>query len=248
MKQLMSKSQNIILGTLLTSALLGSSLSVMADDKGATKAKTSGQILTERGVETNFPGWNDPVIGHIAAFSGQALIRQLQMAKVTLKEKKLGEAKGALIAAKDFARGLQKMIPFIVVVDQAKNTKGKIVDSAEHVVIDDMLPVYQTLVQMEVDAPELAKKTHRKLKEAHKHAKLAKKKPATEKLEEVADDITTTTIYMPVVYVSEKVNQALKALNGKKPNAKTAKTAVSAALDSLVAASVNMDETLKNPK
>lgn len=247
MKQSISKSQKIIIGTLLTSALLGSSLSVMADDKDAIKAKTSEKTLTERSIRTTFHGWKDPVMGHIAVYSGQALIRHLQMAKTTLEEKKLGEAKGALTAAKDFAGGLQKMIPFLVVVDQVKDAKGKVLESADGVVVDDMLPVYKNLDQMEIYAPELAKKARGKLKEAHMQVKAGKKKQAAEKLDEVIDDITATTVYMPVIYVSKEVNQALKALDSKEPNTKAAKADINAALNSLIAASVSID-IMKKPK
>ena len=247
MKQSISKSQKIILGTLLTSTLLGSSFSVMADDKKTMKAKSSEKVLTERSISSSFPGWKDPVMGNIAVYSGQALIRHLQMAKATLEEKKLGEAKGALTAAKDFAGGLRKMIPFLVVVDQVKDAKGKVLESADSIVVDDMLPVYKNIDQMEIYAPELAKKARGKLKEAQKLVKAGKKKQAGEKLDEVIDDITATTVYMPVIYISKEVNQALKALDGKEPNTKVAKADINAALNSLVAASVDID-IMKKPK
>jgi soluble cytochrome b562 len=209
-------------------------------DEGTKPATEVPATLTNRETVAQYAGWEDPDMARIAVHGGRALLRHVQAAHAALKDGKVGEARSALTAADDFAEGLQLMIPYSVVVDNIRNTEHELLASSTGIVVDDMLPIYSSLDEMADFAPELAEKAKAKLDEANKHMQKGEKEKAAEKLEEVAADISSTTVYLPVLYVESQVEAARHALDQDPPDTKTATSAVDNAMLSLVHATVNM--------
>jgi hypothetical protein len=213
-----------------------------AEGKSAA-AKAAGEQQTqtaERETVSHYEGWEDPDMARVAVHGGRALLRHVEAAQAALDEKKVDEARTALTAADDFAKGLQLMIPYTVVVDSIRNAKHELTTSSTGLVVDDLLPIYANLEEMAEFAPEVAKKAKAKLDEAARHAKAGEKTKAAKKLEEVATDIAATTVYLPVLYVQDQVEAAIKALDKKPADKAAAKSDVDKAMDSLVHATVNM--------
>jgi hypothetical protein len=202
-------------------------------------AKAQGQ-LSERATVAEFQGWEDPDVERIAVHGGRALLRHVRAAHAALEENKLGEARSSLIAADDFAEGLQLMIPYTVVVDKIRDAKHELLATSTGVMVDDLLPIYASIDEMADYAPELAKKAKGKLDEAVKHMQEGKKGDAAEKLHEIEADISATAVYLPVLYVEKQVEGARAALDKDPPDLKVAKTHIDRAMESLVHATVNM--------
>jgi hypothetical protein len=214
----------------LSTARAGSS-----DTTAAPNAKA-----TETTVHYSFPGWNDPVMGNLAVYSGQALLHKLQSAQQALKDERIGDARGAIGASENLAASIKQMMPYMVVVDQLDNAKNKLLGEDDTLAIDDFLPIYSSLDELEAYAPELAQHARAKVKEAEKHVTAGNHQRAAQQLKEVASDISATVVYMPVVYVSDQVTVAEKALDRKDPDVKTARQAIDNALNSLVVHSDNL--------
>jgi hypothetical protein len=228
--------------TLFAVALaLSSATTFAADSTTAAESPDAKEIqLTERETVAQYEGWEDPDMSRIAVHGGRALLRHVQVAHADLADNKLGEARSALNAANDFAKGLQLMIPYTVVVDNIRNARQELLASTTGVIVDDLLPIYASLDEMAEYAPELANQAKAKLDRVAKHAARGEKEKAAEQLDEVADDISATTVYVPVLYVENQVQAARRALNQESPDVKTAQSAVDNALLSLVHATVNM--------
>jgi len=211
-----------------------------AQTPGKTPEKAQGQQVTERETAAEYIGWEDPDMARVAVHGGRSLLRQVQAAHTALEENKIGESRSALSAAEDSAEGLQLMMPYTVVVDHIRNAKHELLASTAGVIVDDMLPIYSSLDEMSAYAPELAAKAKTKLDEATEHVKKGEKKEAAKKMDEVATEISSTTVYLPVLYVEHQVEAARHALDKDPADTKTAKSAVDNALESLVHATVNM--------
>ena len=212
-----------------------------AGNKPATEQQESAQKpVTERETTAQYEGWEDPDMARVAVHGGRALLRQVQAAHAALEENKVGEARSDLNAADDFAQGLQLMMPYTVVVDNIRNAKHELLASNTGVIVDDLLPIYSSLDEMAEFAPELAAKAKAHLDEAVKHVQKGEKKEAAEKMDEVAQEISATTVYLPVLYVEHQVTAARVAMDKDPSDTETAKSAVDNALESLVQATVNM--------
>jgi len=208
-------------------------------DQGSEPATEAQEQLTDREIVAQYLGWEDPDMERIAVHGGRALLRHVQPAHTAIENGKLGEARATLTAAEDFAEGLQLMIPYSVVVDNIRNAKHELLASSAGVIVDDLLPIYSSLDEMADFAPELAAKAKAKIDEAAKHARQGEKEKAADKLEEVAAEISATTVYLPVLYVEDQVEAARNALDQDPPDTKTAKSAVDNAMVSLVHATVS---------
>jgi hypothetical protein len=213
---------------------------VAKKDEGTEQTKEEQVPLIQRETVAQYAGWEDPDMARVAVHGGRALLHHVQAAHTALEDGKVGEARSALTAAEDFAEGLQLMIPYSVVVENIRNAKHELLASSTGVIVDDLLPIYANLDEMADFAPELAAKAKSKLDEAARHAQKGEKEKAAEKLEEVAAEISSTTVYLPVRYVEDQVEAARHALDQDPPDTKTAKSAVDDAMLSLVHATVNM--------
>ena len=211
--------------------------------KSAAEAKMAAEqrpALSEVDSIGHYSGWNDPDMTRIAIHSGRVLLRHLEAAHAALENHKTGEARSALSAAEGFAEGLQLMAPYTVVVDKLRNAKEELLSSSTSIIFDDLLPIYTSLDEMADYAPELANQARMKVDQAAQHAKQGENQQAAKKLEEVAADISSTSIFLPVNYVEQQVEAARISLDRDPADTKTANAAIDNALSSLVHANVNL--------
>ena len=208
--------------------------------EGSKQVNKDQVQLTDQESIGTYAGWDDPDMARVAVHGGRALLHHVQAAHVALREHKTGEARAALDAAEDFAEGLQLMIPYSVVVDNVRNAKSQLLSTDSGVVVDDMLPIYSSLDEMSAYAPELAGKAKAKLDQAVQHMNKGEKQQAAEKLDEIAADISATTVYLPVNYVEHQIESAIVYLDQDPADTKTANQAIDNALRSLVQSTVNM--------
>jgi hypothetical protein len=193
---------------------------------------TTGEKPAQRR-ETIVAGWEDPVMPDVAASSGRALLRHLETAKALLATNNVTGARSALLNSAEFATAIRLMMPYEVVTDQIENAKQHVVDESVDAFYADMLPIYGSLDELEVYAPTVAAKVREGVQLAEKHAKSGNRKAAAEQLQNVVDEFTQTTVYLPIGYVSKQIRAAENALNTRQPDVTTAKKAVDKALGSL---------------
>lgn len=85
MKNSMTLSKKALFGSLLASSLVAASTSVMAKQESAAKPSSAEKTtMSDRVITGSYAGWNDPVMGKVAIYSGQALINQKRLTPKTL--------------------------------------------------------------------------------------------------------------------------------------------------------------------
>ncbi|AEG01943.1 YfdX family protein [Methylomonas methanica] len=202
----------------------------------ATKANATGQAAApeEQWVEDDYPGWRNPMLAHAAKYAGQALVANLRSAQKALDLNDPNPAARYLDAASDLANGIRTMMPFTVMLDQIKDAKGIISVNADLFETDTLLPIYQGLEELDVYSPEVALQSRTKVSQAEKLAKTGKSKQAVEILDQVEADIAATTVYMPVLAVSQHIDNAIQAMQTKPFNKITVQEQIDMALTSLI--------------
>ena len=213
-------------------------LSACANTKPLESAKTEATDVLETQEESfskqDFPGWNNPYLARAAKYAGQALIAELKSAQKSLDLNDLKRADHYLDAANDLAEGIQTMIPFSVTIDQIRDVKGAIKLNADLFETDSFLPIYQSLEELDVYAPEIAEQSRDKVKQTEKLAKSGKSLQAIEILDQVEADLGATTVYMPVITVSQRIDDAIAALEKQPADKIDAQEQIDMALASLV--------------
>ncbi len=242
---------SLSLAALLSS---GSFYSASAAEHMAQKpvtASPASQTKQAQNINADYLGWYIPAMQKVAVFSGQALLRHLSAASKALENKNIDKAKISLTAANDFAESLKKMIPFTRITDEVKDSNGNILQIKEGYLLDDLLPVYENIEQLDFYAPELTEKVS--IKHGHKQqtrAQEKQKKSSAKKADNKAEELfeaSDTTVYLPVLNVDGLINNALSAVTRKNPDINTAKVAVKKALNSLTAV-VAREDFLQTPK
>jgi hypothetical protein len=114
-----------------------------------------------------------------------------------------------------------------------RDAGNKLVEENVTALKADLLPIYASLDELQVYAPQVAKRTRGMVQKAEQNASAGDKRGAAQVLNKAADDIVQHTIYLPVNYVDEQVHGALYALDQKQPDQSAAKAAVKRALDSV---------------
>jgi len=93
---------------------------------------------------------------------------------------------------------------------------------------------------MQVYAPELARQERHKIKHAETQTRSGKTRAAAQALTDAANELETTTVYLPLDHISKEIRLAQTALHGSHPDLKSAQQSVNKALDSLVAEKVRV--------
>lgn len=184
--------------------------------------------------------WSDPQMANIAINSGQALVKHLRSAEALLDADNVNQARSELLTTTDFADALKRMMPYVAVVDDISNAKDRLTSEDIDIFYDDLLPIYANLDEMAVYAPTVAQKAKTQMKQAEHEVRRHNHQAAAKILQNVADDISATTVYLPVGYVDGQVHAALNALEQATPDKATAKIAVRNALNSLTAVTDNV--------
>jgi hypothetical protein len=196
-------------------------------------ARAADEQHSEASDVSQIRGWGDPAMAEIAVNSGRALVNHLRSAGALLDEGQAAQARSALIASREFADAIERTMPYLLVVEEMRDTGDRVVQENVEALAADFLPIYAGLDELAVYAPEVARKTRGMVKQAEKHAAGGDKKRAAGMLQEAAAVVTEHTVYLPVEYVDRQVRAALYAVNQSKPDLMAAKAAVGRALDSL---------------
>lgn len=221
---------------------LGSSYASTVNKTDETKNKASQeQILTDNQTLDHYAGWQDPDMARVAEHEGRAMLNHIEAAHAALQEHKTGEARAALRAAEDFAEGLQLMAPYTVVVDNIHNAKSsEPLAKDTSIAVNDMLPIYSSFDEMSEYTPNLANSAKTKINQAVRHMRKGADHKVAQKLDEIATEISSYTVYIPVNYVENQIESALAALNMDQADTQTANQAIDNAMQSLVQSTVNM--------
>jgi hypothetical protein len=190
------------------------------------------QPYTEDVSITQYSRWGDPAMARIAVDCGRALIRHLETARATLDVNQIGQARSALLASREFADAVTRVMPYLSVVDEIRDASKKVVKEEVEVFAADFLPIYASLDELAGYAPEATKESLNLVKHAEQRATQGDRAGAAKELNEARVDVTT--VYLPVDYVEQQVRVAQNALEQDEPDVKVAKGAVQRALDSLV--------------
>ncbi|MES1997954.1 MAG: YfdX family protein [Pseudomonadota bacterium] len=193
---------------------------------------------SERVVEN--PGWANPYAARAAAQSGRALIDHLQAARAFISDGSAAGARNMLTVAGDFDSVLLQNMPFLAVSDNIRNAQHKLVGGDITATADTLLPIYAQLDDMQVYAPKLAQHSRDKLHSAEAQARNGDKQGASQTLSDVANEIQSTTVYLPLGKVQRDIQAAKADLNHPTPNLAAAKQAVDRALGSLVSENVRI--------
>lgn len=180
-----------------------------------------------------YNGWGDPVMAGIAVNSGRALINHLMTARALLDDGDVAQARSALIAGREFSEAIERMMPYLTVVEEMMDASDRLVQEKIAVLGDDLLPVYADIDELTVYAPDVASKTRGMLKQAEKQAANGDRQQAAQVLKEAAAEVSDHTVYLPVGYVEQQIRVAQHALNQSTPDVAAAKAAVQRSLDSL---------------
>ncbi len=208
-------------------------VAVLASGAVVATAEAAGKSKTETVNISEYTAWGDPGMAKIAVDSGRALIAHLSTAHALLDSNQIPEAHGALIACREFADAIERSMPYLTIVEKIRDASKRIVEEDVQTLSTNLLPVYAGLDELQVYAPKVAGRTRGVLKQVKKHAAAGDKKHAARMLNEAADDIARSTVYLPVEYVGQQARVALYALDKTKPDIATAKAAVDRALDSV---------------
>ncbi|MHB1084448.1 MAG: YfdX family protein [Thiobacillus sp.] len=215
----------------LVLALMLASSSLWAATPGHT-ARTPA--ANESVYEVSESGWANPQLARAAAISGQALLAHLQSAKAFLAADSTEGARDALFTASEFTRAMERSMPFMAVADNVETARNKLISGEEDVFYDDLLPIYASIDDMQVYAPRLARHVHGKVKKSEAQARSGQSRAAAKTLREVSEEVTHTTVYLPLAYVDTQIQVAMSAIKGDSADPATAQAAIDKALNSLV--------------
>lgn len=213
----------VVTGLALSLAASAVALPANAADKPYKEEISIGQ----------YNGWGDPAMAKMAINSGRALIDHLRSARILLNDGQTAQARSALITSRDFADTLERMMPYLRVVEEMMDANDHVVQANVEALATDLLPIYSSLDELAVYAPEVAHKTRAMVRQAEKHAAAGDKKHTTEALRKAIATIAEHTVYLPVEYVDQQVRAALYAVNQPKPDLAVARAAVDRAMNSL---------------
>lgn len=180
-------------------------------------------------------GWNSPNMQKIAAHTGNEIVHHLSAAHEAIEKGESGKALGEVEAANRLNDSIMQSMPYTDIKEKVFNAKGKLAMEEAGRFYDDLLPIYAELDDLEVYAPQVAQQVRGKIKEAESMARKGQNAEADTKLKEVMEDISATTVYLPVGYVHGQLEAAQNALSEKHRDVATAKTAIDNALQSLTA-------------
>lgn len=203
----------------------------------ADKQTQALALMEESMAEQDLPGWHNPMLVYAVQYAAHALIVDLKSAQKSLKSNDLKRTGSYLSAAQDLINGIRAMMPFTVIIDQIKDAEANINLNVDLFETDTLLPIYESLDELEMYAPDLSQQTHDKIGQAEKLAKTGKNIQALEILDQAETYLSSATIYLPVIEVSQNIKNAMTSL-------KTAPSSNSATLNQVdMAINMMIDST-----
>jgi hypothetical protein len=197
----------------------------------APNDKTSALARERDQATVHHWGWANPHIAVMVERSSRALVDVLERADQALTVQEPVLAANNLVYADKLARAIELQMPYVEIKDRLETAKGKLEDGATHDFFDDLAPVYASIDDLLVVAPELSGQVKGKVRNAEKLVKEGKQGEALKQVDEVVDHVIATRVYIPILYVQGQIDAARKALT--RDEIKAARKAVEKALGSL---------------
>jgi hypothetical protein len=208
-------------------ALLLVSTTALADWPGATQPASSPQAESESVNIMSSSGWANPALAKAEAESGQALLSHLQSARAWLVAGSPAGARDALRTAGEFTNALERTMPFVAVAGDVTTARNKVIAGEDELSYDDLLPIYASVDDTQIYAPQAARQAHGKMKKTEPQARRGK-------LRAVGDEVTRTAVYLPLDYVDKQIQVAKADLKRDHYAPAKAQAAVDKALNSLI--------------
>jgi hypothetical protein len=140
----------------------------------------------------------------------------------------------SLDRAMDTAGAIKAMLPFVVVPDQIREARNRLLGEGPEYMQDDMKSIFVRIDEMSLYAPNVALKAKILLSDAQEAANAGKKMAAVKGLDRAVAAITATSVYMPVDYVYAQVDAAHWDLNKPGHDVAEAKQALAKARQRLL--------------
>jgi hypothetical protein len=156
-------------------------------------------------------------MAEIAVNSGQALINHLMTTKALLEDGDVVQVPSALITSREFAEAIERMMPYLTVVEEMLDASDRGIQEKVDALSDDLLPIYAGIDEMTVYAPQVAGKTRGMLNQAENHVRSGDSRHVASLLREAASEVSEHTVYLPVSYVELQIRVAQNARNQEKP-------------------------------
>lgn len=214
----------------------------------ADKQTQALELMEESITQADLPAWRNPMLAYAVKYAAQALIVDLKSAHKALESNDMKRTGSYLAAARDLADGIRSMMPFTEMIDQIQDAKENINLNVELFETDTLLPVYQSLEALEVYAPPLARQSRDKVGQAENLAKTGKNIQAIELLDQVVADLSAATVYMPVIAVSQNIENAVAALKSAPALNDTALAEIDTAINRMVDSSKNTATVRQAPR
>jgi hypothetical protein len=146
-------------------------------------------------------GWANPRIAAMVEHFDQAL---------SGKESVL--AASNLAYAHNIARSIELQMPFYVMKDRLGTAKGKLEAGATHAFIDQLAPVYDSVADLQLVAPDLGREVHDSIEQAQRLARSGRRDQALQQVDRVLDKIVSVRVYVPILDIQGQIDAARKAL------------------------------------
>jgi hypothetical protein len=204
----------------------------MSATTGLAADKSQSQTEELQQTTAHHLGWADPDIAAMVETSSQALVDVLERADQELAVQEPVLAANNLAYAENIAKSITLQMPYVEMKDRLENAKGKLEAGATHDFIEELAPVYASIDDLLLVAPEMSKRVKEKVHQAQSAAKAGKQDEALKQVNAVIDNIVATRVFLPIVYVNSQIDTARKALF--RADIVGARKSVAKALESLV--------------
>jgi len=206
----------------------------------AEKSATATETLT-----IDNSDWSSEKSERLALNLGQLLVLRMERAKQLLDQGDVSGAQAAILDGESTAQAIVDISPVIRVTDTITDAKDKVLVEEWTAFADALVPINGNVDQIDIFAPELADATRKKMNAAKDKAAAKDTKGTAMIMQEIADDLMSTTYYLPVRHAFEKLEAARLALASTPVDLASAKTSIDSALDTVVV-KVDSIETATN--
>jgi hypothetical protein len=206
----------------------------------AEKSATATETLT-----IDNSDWSSEKSERLALNLGQLLVLRMERAKQLLDQGDVSGAQAAILDGESTAQAIVDISPVIRVTDTITDAKDKVLVEEWTAFADALVPINGNVDQIDIFAPELADATRKKMNAAKDKAAAKDTKGTAIIMQDIADDLMSTTYYLPVRHAFEQLEAARLALASTPVDLASAKTSIDGALDT-VAVKVDSIETATN--
>ena len=233
--QTMPRTRRIVAGSLIAGAvatmLATSCLTASAATMNAMDG-TSHKMMTQS-VKHN-KAWEGSETEKLAKASEGFLLHHINTAEDYINAGDYQLADDSLDRAMDTAGAIKAMMPFVVVADQIREARNRLLGEGPEYMQDNMKTIFVRLDEMSLYAPKVALRAKMLLSDAQEAAKDGKTTAAVKGFDRAIAAIKSTSVYMPVDYVYAQVDAAHWDLNKPGHDAADARQALAKARQRLI--------------